>query len=679
MEFIKKHIIFFISAVLVVTVIAAYEPIRHNDFVNYDDYAYITENPNVNGGITSQSVIHAFTKTYLANWYPLTWLSHMIDCQLFGLNPFWHHFVSLLFHIANALLLFWVLEKISGSIWASAFAAAVFALHPVHVESVAWAAERKDVLSGFFWFLTIAAYIRYAKRPGIGRYISLFMMYALCIMTKPMVVTLPLVLLLLDYWPLGRFGVTKPTRLFIEKIPLLVLSAFLSMITFAAQQREGAVIALEKIPLDYRIANMFISYVRYTGKTLWPSALAVSYPHPNAALSDASTIICALLVIVITIFSIEIGRRRKYAAVGWLWFVGTLVPVIGLVQVGSQGMADRYMYLPMVGLLIIVAWAVRDFVAKRPRWKIVAAVSAGVVILSMVNLTRTQVKYWQNSITLFEHALKVTKGNGGAETGYGNALAEAGNFDDALRHLNNALRINPSSKTIYSLGKVCLNAGKFNEAIKCFSELINRNEGSAEVYYNLAMALAMQGRFDEAIKCFSRTLELFPEYPDVHKRIGAALLATGRTNEAIEHFNEALRANPKETVVYVSLSIAYTRSGKYEQAIQNWAKARELEPNSPYVFNNPAWLLATAGDASKEDADRAIEFARLTCEQTGYKDAELLDVLAASYAAGGKFEDAKATGEKASREAKAANKQDLADEIQERIKLYEAGKRYIRK
>jgi hypothetical protein len=322
----QKQILLLIIAGLVLATLVAYEPVRKNGFIGFDDFVYIIDNPHVNKGMTGDSVIWAFTKQYTANWHPLTWLSHMLDCQLFGLNPIGHHLVSLLFHIANTLLLFWVLERMTGATWASAFVAAVFALHPVHVESVAWAAERKDVLSGFFWMLTMLAYVRYAEQPTIKRYIIVLLAFIMAMMSKPMAVTLPFVLLLLDYWPLerlnriGRQETTLPSvplgRLLIEKIPLIGLSAILSAITFVVQQRGGAVIALEKIPLDYRIANMFISYIRYIGKTIWPSRLAVFYPHPHIALSEVATVICALLVVMITIFSIEIGRRRKYAVVG---------------------------------------------------------------------------------------------------------------------------------------------------------------------------------------------------------------------------------------------------------------------------------------------------------------------------------------------------------------------------
>jgi hypothetical protein len=336
---------------LVAATFAAYEPTLHNGFVNYDDDVYITENPSVTGGITLNSVVWAFTQPHYYMWHPLTTLSNMLDCQLFGLKASWHHLVSLLFHIVNVLLVFWIFTNLTGAIWPGAFIAAVFALHPVQVESVAWAAERKTVLSGLFWFLTISVYIWYTKRPAIGRYILLFLVFGLCVMTKPVVVTLPFALLLLDYWPLERVkwqlsikpltpNAKSPRKisaalLIIEKIPLLLLSAVLAVVTFISQQSGEVVNSLEKLPLNLRIANAFISYTRYIGKIIWPSGLAVIYPYFHLNLTNAAVIICTLLFVLATVFCIYIGRRKKYVLVGWLWYVGTLVPMIGLVQAGS--------------------------------------------------------------------------------------------------------------------------------------------------------------------------------------------------------------------------------------------------------------------------------------------------------------------------------------------------------
>jgi len=603
-------------AALAAATLVAYEPIRHNGFVSYDDASYITENPNVTGGISLQSVKWALTKSYAVNWHPLTWLSHMADCQLFGLNPTGHHLVSVAIHIANALLVFGIFRSLGGAIWLSAFIAGVFALHPIQVESVAWAAERKTVLSGLFWLLTMAAYIRYARGPRLSRYLLVLAVFGLCIMTKPVVVTLPFAMLLLDYWPLERirgpsFAEATEDRqrasvkwLIIEIIPLLAMSAILSGVTFLAQRGGEIVPTLERLPLEYRAANMFLSYIKYIIKMIWPSGLAVCYPHPRAILSDAPVVICIILFILLTAVFIYAGRRRKYAAVGWLWYVGTLVPTIGLIQAGAQGMANRYMYIPMLGLLMIIGWAVRDFTAGRPRAKKAAAVMGVLVLLSLLILTRMQVRYWENSLTLFRHDIEVTKDNVLAENGYGCALSKLGLVDEAQKHLQNAVRISPAySEARNNLASIYLRKGMLNEAIACFNEIIKRNEATADIYYNLAAAMEMQKKYDEAIKYYAKSLEMNPEDPDANKRMGIALLAAGKTNEA-------------------------------------------------------------------------IGYAKRACELTGNKDAECLDALASGFAAAGKFDEAVRIAEKALNAAKISGRENLIVDIQKRIKLYEAGQPY---
>jgi len=698
----NKLYVISICAALALATIIAYEPVRHNGFVSYDDPKYITENTNVNRGITRQSITWAFTKVHSANWHPLTWVSHILDCQLFGLNPSWHHLVSLLFHIANALLLFWILTNITGAIWPSAFVAAVFALHPVHVESVAWAAERKDVLSGLFWMLTMFAYIRYAELPNLKRYSLVLLAFVMGLISKPMVVTLPFVLLLLDWWPLDRFaqsrkastsatqkqqktpvGYSKTTflNLTAEKIPLFVLSALSSVITLIAQHSGKAIaplksVSLESFPLGYRIANMFVSYIKYIGKTIWPSRLAVFYPATPLSLSEATAIICVLLFILIS-FGVYIGRRKKYITTGWLWYVGTLVPVIGLVQVGSQAMANRYMYIPMIGLLIIAAWAAKDLITNRPRWKIVAAVLATAALSSLLILTRMQVKHWQDSLTLFGYTVEVTENNPLAENGYGCALAKAGRLDEAMLRFTNAVRLKPTfAEARNNLCNLLLKQGKLDEAIVCLNELIGLNMGTAEAHYNLGVVLGMQKKYDDAIKSLATALQLDAKYPNAQRKMGEMLLATGKPNEAIEHFNETLRMNKDQVKVYADIGQAYAQLGRYEPAIQNWTKVVELEPNNVAVLNNLAWLLATTGDVSSQDADRAVKSAKRACELTGYENPELLDTLAAAYASAGRFSEAIETAEKAIKLAEAAGRKELAETIQNRLKQYKASRPY---
>ncbi|MGD0553002.1 MAG: tetratricopeptide repeat protein [Sedimentisphaerales bacterium] len=613
---------------LMAATFAAYEPTLHNGFVNYDDDVYITENPSVTGGITPNSVTWVLTQPHAYMWHPLTTLSHMLDCQLFGLNASWHHLVSLLFHITNTLLVFWIFTNLTGSIWPGAFIAAVFALHPVQVESVAWAAERKTVLSGLFWFLTISVYIWYAKRPAIGRYILLFVVFGLCIMTKPVVVTLPFALLLLDYWPLERvkwqLSIKPLTQngesprkisaalLIIEKIPLLLLSAVLAVVTFISQQSGEVVNSLETLPLNLRIANTFISYIKYIGKIIWPSGLAVIYPYFNLNLTDTAVIICALLFVLATVFCIYIGRRRKYVLVGWLWYIGTLVPMIGLVQVGSQSMANRYMYISILGLFIIAVFAVKEFVADKARRKIFIAVSAAVLLFALGILTHIQVKHWQNGFTLFGYALKVTENNIIAENNFGIAFFKAGRLNEAVQHLTKVTRLSPTFFNARNdLGKVYLKQGKLNEAKACFDELIKQKQD-------------------------------FPE-------------------------------------AYVNLAIVYSQQGKFDLAMQNCAKAEQLKLKNAVVFNNLAWILATVGDLSADDANRAIGYARRACELTAYNSADYLDTLAVAYAAAGKFNDAIMTAEKALNVAKAAGQENTARETQNRLELYKAGKPYREK
>ncbi len=624
----EKRVKLFIYIGLVAATFAAYEPTLHNGFVNYDDDMYITKNPRVTGGITPDSVIWAFTQPHFYMWHPLTTLSHMLDCRLFGLNASWHHLVSLLFHIANALLVFWIFTNLTGAIWPGAFIAAVFALHPVQVESVAWAAERKAVISGLFWFLTISVYIWYTKRPGTARYILLFFVFGLCIMTKPVVVTLPLVLLLLDYWPLERVKwelSIKPltpnaqapqkisaTLLVIEKIPLLLLSAMLSVITFISQQNGEVVTAMEKLPLQIRIANMFVSYTKYVGKTIWPSGLAVIYPYFRLNLTDATVIICTLLFVLATVFCVYIGRRRKYVLVGWLWYVGTLVPMIGLVQVGSQSIANRYMYISILGLLIIAVFAVKELVADKARWKILIAVSAAVLLFALGILTRIQVKHWQNGFTLFGYALKVTENNTVAENNFGSTLFKAGRFNEALPYLTEAIRISPTNfNARNNIGKVYLKLGKLNEAIACFDELIKQKQDSPEAHVNLALV--------------------------------------------------------------------YSRQGKYDLAMRNCAKAEQLKLKDAEVLNNLAWILATIGNLSADDANRAIGYARRACELTVYKEANSIDTLAVAYAAAGNFQDAIMTAEKALNAAKTAGNEEIYRKILNRLELYKSGRPYREK
>jgi protein O-mannosyl-transferase len=677
----QKRINIIICAGLIAATLIAYEPIRHNSFITYDDDVYVTNNPQVTSGITWKSLGEAFTRPHFFMWHPLTTISHMLDCEIFALNPAGHHFTSLLLHILNALLLFWIMKNLSSSIWLSAFIAGVFALHPMQVESVAWAAERKTVISGLFWLLTMAAYIYYTKRPGFWRYLLVFAVYGLCIMTKPVVVTLPFALLLLDYWPLERIGKQKTPLnwLIIEKIPLLILSVILSVTTFMAQNKGGSVIALENIPLMSRIGNMFISYISYIRKIIWPSDLAVIYPYHSTSIRDANTIVCIILFSILTFLSVYIFRRRKYVAFGWLWFVGTLVPVIGLIQSGAQAMANRYMYIPMLGLLVITGWVIKEAIVNRPRIRIAATIAGMSALLSLLILTRLQVGHWQNTLTLFDYTLKATKNNYVAENCYGCALFDAGRVNEAMLHLNKSMAINPLfCDARCNIGKAFLKEGKLNEAISCFNEVLRQNKDFTDAHYNLAIALGRQKKYDEAIEHLAKVLQLNSTYPEAYNKIGLALQSADRPDEAIKYLNEGLKIS-KDREIYASLGSAYIQAGKYDLAAENLTKAIELKPDSVDALNKLAWLFAAVDNVSIHNAQKGIEFAQRGCELTGYNDPMLLDTLAVAYASAGRFDEAKATAEKALSIAKKKGLDNMAADIQNRIKLYQAGQPYLQK
>jgi len=495
--------------------LAVYCQVVNHEFIYYDDNVYVTENPYIKSGLTSENVVWSFTAKVLGNWHPLTLLSHMLDCQLYGLNSGRHHLTSVFFHIANTLLLFLVLRRMTDALWRSAFVAALFAIHPLHVESVAWVAERKDVLSTFFWMLTMWGYVRYVERPGVNRYLLVVLFFVLGLMAKPMLVTLPFVLLLLDYWPLKRFqfGQSGGGRLVLEKLPLFVLSAASSVVTYFVQQSEGAVRSLSGFPVAVRIENAIISYINYIIKMFCPLNLSVFYPHPGTLLFWQISGACLLLV-SISFIVFRIIRQHPYIAVGWLWYMGTLVPVIGLVQVGLQAMADRYTYISLIGIFIIIAWGFPKILVRWRYKKTVLASISSALLLILMTLAWFQVRYWVNSISLFEHALHVTTNNYMMHNGLGAALANQGKMDKAISHFSESLRINP-----------------WNE----------------ETQYILGLAFAKQGRIDEAIIHYYEALRINPRFAEAHNKLGVALNRKGEIEDAIVHFREALRISPDLT------------------------------------------------------------------------------------------------------------------------------------
>jgi len=549
----NNHSALIVSLFLTLITLAIFWNVQNHEFVNFDDLKYITENPHVRYGLTSEAVTWAFTATHVSNWHPLTWLSHMLDCHLYGLNPKGHHFNNLLFHIANTLLLFLILNRMTGALWRSSFVAALFALHPLHVESVAWIAERKDVLSTFFWMLTMWAYVRYVERPGLNSYLLSLLFFAMGLMAKPMLVTLPFVLLLLDYWPLGRIQFGKSgdgkerwlaLHLVREKLPFFFLAAISSVVTFSVQQTSGSVVSF--IPLKARIANALLSYVGYITKMIWPHHLAVFYPHLVNDLPLWQAVGSGLLLIIISILVIRVVRLHAYLTVGWLWYLGTLVPVIGLVQVGTQAMADRYTYVPLIGLFIIIAWGLSCLVARWRYHKIVLAISAVLILSSLSVCTLVQLQYWKNGITLFERALEVTSNNFVAHNNLGNALGRQRRFGEAVQHFLEALRIRP---------------------------------GYAHALNNLAATLAHQGKFEEAIVHYTEALRIRPEFEEAHINLGIALTHQGRFEDAIKHYQEALRIKPDYPEAHFYLALAFSSMGDNVSALKEYEILKSINPN----------------------------------------------------------------------------------------------------
>ncbi|MBI5140665.1 MAG: tetratricopeptide repeat protein [Nitrospirae bacterium] len=541
-------------------VVSIYGQVASHEFVNYDDGTYITANRDIQEGFSAKSLAWAFTSTYTGNWHPVTWLTHVFDYGVYGENPRGHHLTNVVIHAVNSLLLFWILLQATGATWRSAFVAALFAVHPLHVESVAWAAERKDVLSAFFWMLTMLGYLRYIKAPSTGRYALVALFLSLGLMSKPMLVTLPLVLLVMDYWPLKRIGMGQGSNpsirpVIIEKLPLFALIIVSSLVTFYAQKVSGAVADLEMVYPSMRVANAAISAVSYIWKTLWPTGLAVIYPHPGNAVPVLPALLSVLFLVTVTVFVIRSGKR--HLIVGWAWFLVTLLPVIGLVQVGRQAMADRYTYIPHIGLFILISWGgaelFRDHRLGSRSGKTIGAAGALCAILALSFAAWNQTGYWKNSYTLFEQALRVTKNNYVAHDGFGDALLERGRYAEAITHYNEALRINPdyadrvlvnyveaNSKLAGSLMK----SGKYAEAALLYADILNVRPNDIGALNNKAIAMAQQDRFEEAVPLLLKSIEVKPN--DIGARLNLCLIfeQLGRIGEAHAHVTKILEMSP---------------------------------------------------------------------------------------------------------------------------------------
>lgn len=538
---------------LVITTFAVYQQISHYDFVNYDDDEYVFENPYIKTGLTSDSIRWAFTSVHADNWHPLTWLSHISDIELYGLNPGQHHLSNLIFHIINSLLLFLLFRRMTGDLWQSSLVAALFALHPLHVESVAWISERKDVLSTFFGLLTIACYFRYVRKPGAAAYLLNLFFFISGLMSKAMLVTLPLILLLLDYWPLKRLKPEKKrSRILIEKIPFFIISAGSAIITIFAQNSGGAVKTLKLYPLDVRIANAFVSYIAYIVKMIYPVDLAFFYPHPGVVMLWQTAASCLVLGAI----SLLVARKAKsspYLAVGWLWYLITLIPVIGLVQIGLQSMADRYSYIPLIGLFIMLAWGIADISLQWRRRKTGLALVAAIFISLYMAVSWIQIGYWRNSITLFGHALDLNSDNHAAHFGLGNVLLSEGETDKAIGHYSEALKLFPNSDIHNNMGVAMAQKGKTEEAAAHYLEALRMDPYRRNTYNNLGALFFSQGNIDKAVECYRSALKFFPDYAQAHNNLGLAFLKKGKKDEAIAHFRKALQIKPDYIQAYQNL------------------------------------------------------------------------------------------------------------------------------
>lgn len=622
-----------ICLVLALGTLALYWPVTHYDFTNVDDTRFVTENPTVQAGLTWPGAIWAFKSVYTEAWQPITWFSHMLDCQIYGLKAGGHHLTSVLFHVANTLLLFLWLENLTRLPWRSAFVAALFAWHPLHVESVAWVCERKDVLSAFFWLLALMAYTRYARKPGVLAYLPVLALYALGLMSKPIIITLPCLCLLLDFWPLNRFqlwseaagtsawkpldkGLARRAALLIaEKVPFLVLAAGMSAIAIYAQKAGGSLAGLSGFPMSIRIENALASYLSYLTTTFWPARLAYFYPY-SFHIPLTVVLESGLLLAIWTIWFAMRIRQQPYLLVGWLWFLGTLVPTIGLVQFCIQARADRYTYIPSVGLFLVVVWGVNDLFARWPERKKYLPVIGGLALAACLAVSSVQIRYWQNSFTVAAHALEVTQDNYVASEALGRAItamghpdkavpfiaeavriapewpqgqfnlgiteAEIGNTNEAIEHMQDAVRLAPDFlEGRLSFGRILFRFGKTDEAIQQFAEAARLAPQSADAQFNWGIALVTQNKIAEAIPHFSEAVRLNPANADGWFNLGLACLNTHEPDKAAAAFAEEAKRAPNDTKAHFRLAQALEQQGKFAEAVLQYRQALRLTPGFP--------------------------------------------------------------------------------------------------
>ena len=675
-------------------------------FVTYDDPQYVYANPDISSGISLTRISWAFTHTIAGNWHPLTTISHMLDCQLYGLDPAGHHFTNVLFHAIAAVLLFLVLQQMTGGLWRSAFVAALFAIHPLHVESVVWVSERKDVLSALFFMLTLGAYARYVRAPSVRSYFLLLLLFVLGLMSKPMLVTVPFVLLLLDYWPLGRIthvGFIKPLaqrpaissqwpvirRLIAEKVPLLALSVCSSVVTLFTQlQSIGDTCQL---PFAWRLNNAAVTYVAYIWQMFWPVRLAAFYPHPNDRLHLWQVLLAAAFLIAVTLLAIDWRKERPYVLTGWFWYLGMLVPVIGLVEAGDQARADRYTYLPQIGLYVLITWGVTDLMtfmmtrrsrsqllmtgwhsppraaSKKPAdslpvrgskpgsgYQALCAAIAVAIIMLLSWRAFAQTSYWKNSEVLWNHTLAVTGDNDVAYFNLGYFFLQRGDLDSAISRFERALKIRSRNSAAHY------------------------NVGTALIENNLANLLAQKGRLNEAVDHYHGAMRLDPVYGDPYLNLGNILFQQGRMRDAMAQWETAHATQPKDARFHTALGDAFLRARLQKEAMTEYELAAQISAQDPLPRNNLAWLLATSPDASIRDGNRALELANEAVWLSRGKDPNCLRTLAAACAETGRFDEAEEAARRAFRAAELLHNRTLVTTLRDEIALYELGLPYHR-
>jgi tetratricopeptide (TPR) repeat protein len=607
---------------LIVMVAALFYPLRGYDFLNMDDPFFI-ERHHVPEGLTLENIKRAFT-LHDCMWMPLTWLSHMTDYQLYGSKPAGHHLTNLFIHILNVLLLFLVLRALTGAFYRSWLVAAVFALHPLNVEPVAFIACRKGLLAAFFWLLAILAYTGYARHRSVGRYLLTVLCFFLGLTAKPMPVTLPLVLLLLDYWPLDRFSTEKPLSLLIEKLPLLAISLVLGIVAIITQQEANALPTLSAIPFADRIGNALISYMIYLGRMFWPSGLAIFYPWPQST-AWGKAAAGGLLLLAVTLLVVIRRKKQPFAFSGWFWFVIALVPVIGIIPMGGHAMADRYAYIPGIGIILAVVWTAADILKNRPAEKRLIVLFALCLLTALGLISRRQLGYWQNSETVFRRALAVTTGNYAAHNNLARALVEQGRIKEARTHLDRALAIHPGFPQAHNnLGVLLAAEGGIEAALDHFSRAVAHRPDFAEAHYNMANTLLAAGAPDKALAHYQRVLDIDPAYKHaalIYRRLGAIMLRKRKTAEAAEYLRQALSLDPGHVETTEMLAGIYKSSGRYDAAVDLYRRLLEKRPDcSITITYNLACLFAL-----KNDPETAVSWLKKSIA-AGFSHAELLTV-----------------------------------------------------